>query len=139
MYDKLACWCKVNGEGKDTAVEIAEAKVSDLSSRIKALTAKSSELEESIKKVESEVAANSEALDSATSMREEAMQKFRDEEKDMIVSITSLKNALVVLEKNLDTSFLQMGASLKAHVRDVISTSKADDILQQILNPSQHD
>merc|ERR1719238_2393291 len=81
MYDKLACWCKVNGEGKGTAVEIAESKVNDLSSRIKALTAKSSELEESIKKVESEVAANSEALDSATSMREEAMQKFRDEEK----------------------------------------------------------
>merc|ERR1719271_1431465 len=139
MYDKLACWCKVNGEGKDTAVEIAEAKVSDLSSRIKALTAKSSELEESIKKVESEVAANSEALDSATSMREEAMQKFRDEEKDMIVSISSLKNALVVLEKNLDTSFLQMSADVKAHVRDVMSTSKADDILQQILIPSARD
>merc|ERR1719271_886162 len=139
MYDKLACWCKVNGEGKDTAVEIAEAKVSDLSSRIKALTAKSSELEESIKKVESEVAANMQALETATSMREEAMQKFRTEEKDMIVSITSLKNALVVLEKNLDTSFLQMSSDVKAHVRDVISKSKADDILQQILNPRARD
>merc|ERR1719261_2107942 len=139
MYDKLACWCKVNGDGKGTAVEIAESKVADLGSRIKALTAKSSELEEAIKKVEAEVAANSQALDSATSMREEALQKFRDEEKDMIVSITSLKNALVVLEKNLDTSFLQMSADVKAHVRDVMSTSKADDILQQILNPSQRD
>merc|ERR1719171_1653527 len=139
MYDKLACWCKVNGEGKDTAVEIAEAKVEDLSSRIKALTAKSSELEEAIKKVEAEVAANSQALDSATSMREEALQKFRDEEKDMIVSITNLKNALVVLEKNLDTSFLQMSAAVKANVRDVISKSKADDILQQILNPTDRD
>merc|ERR1719487_2997957 len=139
MYDKLACWCKVNGEGKGTAVEMAEAKVSDLGSRIKALTAKSSELEEAIKKVEAEVAANMQALDSATSMREEAMQKFRDEEKDMIVSITSLKNALVVLEKNLDTSFLQMSADVKAHVRDVMSTAKADDILQQILNPQSRD
>merc|ERR1719160_2418113 len=51
----------------------------------------------------------------------------------------SLKNALVVLEKNLDTSFLQMSADVKANVRDVMSTSKADDILQQILNPSQRD
>merc|ERR1719428_2010206 len=136
MYDKLSCWCKVNGDGKGTAVEIAEGKVADLGSRIKALTAKSSELEEAIKKVEAEVAANSQALDSATSMREEALEKFRDEEKDMIVSITSLKNALVVLEKNLDTSFLQMSADVKAHVRDVMSTSKADDILQQILNPT---
>merc|ERR1719240_464261 len=139
MYDKLSCWCKVNGEGKGTAVEIAESKVADLGSRIKALTAKSSELEESIKKVEAEVAANSQALDSATSMREEAMQKFRDEEKDMIVSIMNLKNALVVLEKNLDTSFLQMSTNVKKQVRDVMSSSKADDILQQILNPSQHD
>merc|ERR1719313_377222 len=136
MYDKLACWCKVNGDGKGTAVEIAEGKVADLGSRIKALTAKSSELEEAIKKVEAEVVANSQALDSATSMREEALQKFRDEEKDMIVSITSLKNALVVLEKNLDTSFLQMSTTPKQRVRDVVNKAKADDILQQILNPT---
>merc|ERR1719443_1147102 len=139
MYDKLACWCKVNGDGKGTAVEIATAKVADLGSRIKALTAKSSELEEAIKKVEAEVAANSQALDSATSMREEALQKFRDEEKDMIVSITSLKNALVGLEKNLDTSFLQMSSDVKTNVRDAMNNAKADDILQQILNPGDRD
>merc|ERR1719487_791594 len=143
MYDKLACWCKVNGEGKDTAVEIATTKVSDLNSRIKALTAKSSELEESIKTQESEVAANKEALASASSMREEAMAKFRDEEKDMIMSIDSLKNALVVLEKTLGLtqSFLQSGSftSVRAHVRDVMKKSKADDILAQILNPSARD
>merc|ERR1719235_2858171 len=139
MYDKLSCWCKVNGDGKGTAVEIATSKISDLDSRTKALTAKSSELDEAIKKVESEVSANMQALDTATSMREEALSKFREEEKDMIVAITSLKNALVVLEKNLDTSFLQMTSSLKAHVRDVISKSKADDILNQILNPTDRE
>jgi hypothetical protein len=139
MYDKLACWCKVNGDGKGTAVEIAESKVSDLDSRIKALTAKSSELDESIKKVESEVAANQEALASATSMRDEGLQKFRDEEKDMLVNIMSLKNALVVLEKNLDTSFIQMSAAEKKSVRNVMSSSNADDILNQILNPSDRD
>merc|ERR1719201_3092123 len=137
MYDKLSCWCKVNGDGKGTAVEIAEGKVADLTSRISSLTAKSSELEESIKKVESEVAANMQALDTATSMREEALQKFRDEEKDMIVSIMNLKNALVVLEKNLDTSFLQMSTTLKQRVRDVVNKAKADDILNQILNPAE--
>merc|ERR1719487_32319 len=143
MYDKLACWCKVNGEGKDTAVEIATTKVSDLNSRIKALTAKSSELEESIKTQESEVAANKEALASATSMREEAMAKFRGEEKDMIMSIDSLKNALVVLEKTLGLtqSFLQAGSftRVRAHVREVLKKSKADDILSEILNPSARD
>merc|ERR1719274_483257 len=144
MYDKLACWCKVNGEGKDTAVEIAGTKVSDLNSKIKALTAKSSELDESIKTQESEVAANKEALASATSMREEALSKFRDEEKDMILSIDSLKNALVVLEKTLgltQQSFLQSSTftTVRANVREVMSKSKADDILSQILNPSDRD
>merc|ERR1719311_728976 len=142
MYDKLACWCKVNGEGKDTAVEIATTKVSDLNSRIKSLTAKSSELDESIKTQESEVAANKEALASATSMREEAMSKFRDEEKDMILDIDSLKNALVVLEKTLGSSFLQAGSEVtkvRAHIRHVVSNSKAEDILSQILAPSDRD
>merc|ERR1719487_772795 len=143
MYDKLACWCKVNGEGKDTAVEIATGKVSDLNSRIKALTAKSGELDESIKAQESEVTANKEALASATSMREEALSKFRDEEKDMILSIDSLKNALVVLEKTLGLtqSFLQSSSvtAVRAHVREIMSKSKADDILSEILNPSARD
>merc|ERR1719473_2519175 len=141
MYDKLACWCKVNGEGKDTAVDIATTKVSDLNSRIKALTAKSGGLDESIKTQESEVAANKEALTSATSMREEAMSKFRDEEKDMILSIDSLKNALVVLEKTLGSSFLQAGSftQVKSKIRDVMSKSKADDILAEILAPSDRD
>merc|ERR1719463_370497 len=140
MYDKLSCWCKVNGEGKGTAVDIATTKVSDLNSRIKALTAKSSELDGAIKTQESEVAANKEALASATSMREEALSKFRDEEKDMILSIDSLKNALVVLEKTLGLtqSFLQSSSvtAVRAHVREVMSKSKADDILSEILNPS---
>jgi hypothetical protein len=136
MYEKLSCWCKVNGDGKGTAVEIATAKVADLNSRISSLTAKSSELEEAIKQVESEVAANSQALDTATSMRDEGLQKFRDDEKDMLVNVMSLKNALVVLEKNLDTSFLQMSAVLQKKVRNVVNNAKADEILQQILNPS---
>merc|ERR1719324_957297 len=141
MYDKLACWCKVNGDGKDTAVEIATTKTAGLNSQIKALSAKSSELDESIKTQESEVASNKEALASATSMREEALAKFRDEEKDMILSIDSLKNALVVLEKTLGSSFLQASSftSVRNHVRQVMIKSKADDILAQILNPSDRD
>merc|ERR1719326_797610 len=143
MYDKLSCWCKVNGDGKDTAVEIATTKTASLNSQIKALSAKSSELDESIKTQESEVASNKEALASATSMREEALAKFRDEEKDMILSIDSLKNALVVLEKTLGLtqSFLQSSSytTVRANVREVMSKSKADDILSEILNPSDRD
>merc|ERR1719478_390374 len=37
---------------------------------------------------------------------------------------------------NLDTSFLQMSAVLQKKVRNVVNNAKADEILQQILNPS---
>merc|ERR1719453_2878933 len=61
----------------------------------------------------------------------------------MIMSIDSLKNALVVLEKTLGLtqSFLQSGSftSVRAHVRDVMQKSKTDDILAEILNPSARD
>merc|ERR1719181_1783935 len=75
------------------------------------------------------------------------MNKFRDEEKDMILSIDSLKNALVVLEKTLGLtqaskqSFLQAKSftTVRAHVRDAMSKRKADDILAEILAPSDRD
>merc|ERR1719263_194299 len=75
------------------------------------------------------------------------MNKFRDEEKDMILSIDSLKNALVVLEKTLGLtqaskqSFLQAKSftAVRAHVRDAMSKRKADDILAEILAPSDRD
>merc|ERR1719182_820142 len=64
----------------------------------------------------------------------------------MILSIDSLKNALVVLEKTLGLtqsrqSFFQSSSftAVRAHVREVMSKSKADDILSQILNPSDRD
>merc|ERR1719174_2859579 len=64
----------------------------------------------------------------------------------MILSIDSLKNALVVLEKTLGLtqsrqSFLQSKSftTVRAHVREVMKKSKADDILSEILNPSARD
>merc|ERR1719199_1950482 len=65
------------------------------------------------------------------------MNKFRDEEKDMILSIDSLKNALVVLEKTLGLtqaskqSFLQAKSftTVRAHVRDAMSKRKAGEIM----------
>merc|ERR1719460_3473867 len=59
----------------------------------------------------------------------------------MILSIDSLKNALVVLEKTLGSSFLQASSitAVRAHVREVMKKSKADDILSQILGQSDRD
>jgi len=140
MYDKLACWCKKNNGGKNAAVEIAQQKLSALDGEIEELTAKASELDTAIKTQEDEVASNTQALATATKMREEEMAKFQGEEKDMILSIDSLKNALVVLEKS-QASFLQQDSvmSVRKSVRDVVSKTRAETLLEQILTPDEHD
>jgi outer membrane murein-binding lipoprotein Lpp len=140
MYDKLACWCKKNDGGKNAAVEIARQKLSALDGEIEELTAKASELDTAIKTQDEEVASNTQALATATKMREEEMAKFQGEEKDMILSIDSLKNALVVLEKS-QASFLQQDSvmSVRKSVRDVVSKTRAETLLEQILTPDEHD
>jgi hypothetical protein len=140
MYDKLACWCKKNDGGKNAAVEIATQKIDALNGEIEELTAKSSELGSAIKTQDEEVASNTQALATATKMREEEMAKFQGEEKDMLLSIDSLKNALVVLEKS-QASFLQQDSvmSVRKSVRAIVANSKAEDILTQILSPNDRD
>jgi chromosome segregation ATPase len=135
MYDKLSCWCKVNGDGKTEAVATAEAQINSLSSQMKVLTAKASELEMSIKTLEEEMAANSAALAKATSMREKEHAEFNSNEKDLILSIDSLKHALVVMEKSQE-AFLQTNLrTVRSKVQDIVART-ADDVLAQILTPT---
>lgn len=143
MYEALSCWCKKNGAGKDTAVQVSEQKITNLGSEIEALSAKQSELEQSITTLNTEVASNTEALAAATKLREDELSKFNAEEKDMALSIDSLEDALVVLEK---VSFLQVPKkqhdsflSVQAHVKKVVQTPKAQDILNEIFAPSARD
>lgn len=144
MFDKMACWCKVNGAGKTDAVDVAGRKISDLDSRIQAMTAKASQLESSIKQLEEEVATNTASLSASTNMRDEEHSQFNANEKDMLLSIDSLKHALVVLAKSQGQgggkySFLQQSsessefASVKARLRGITT----DDLLNQILTKDE--
>merc|ERR1719262_1254197 len=124
--------------------------IQDLTARIKSLDAKSSELSMSIKTLQDEIASNTASLASATKMREEELAAFRDNEKDMILSIDSLKNAIVVLAKSQGEgdklkSFLQTDSSMvslaavKRRLRHVFSDDKTEDLLNQILAPKDRD
>lgn len=139
QYDKLQCWCKSNGGGKQTAVEVATQRLSDLDSSIKAMSAKASELDQSISQLNEEYASNREALDTATEMRNKDKAQFVADDKDMTLSIGSLKNAVTVLSKNI--GFLQAPESflsVKTTVRRMLKTTP-DEILAQILNPDARD
>merc|ERR1719229_1899535 len=139
IYDKVACWCETNDKEKTKSIADTEAKISDLTVRIEELTATSSRLNTEIKNLGKEVAANQEALDQATAIREKQLAAFNAEEKDLLESITALKAAITVLSKHNGGSLLQLPRS---HVLGVAATlqhemSKHASLLKGVLSPSE--
>merc|ERR1712190_303113 len=139
IYDKVACWCETNDREKTKAIADAEAKVADLTVKIEELTAGSARLNTEIKNHEKEVAANQEALDQATAIREKQLAEFNAEEKDLLESISALKAAITVLAKHHGGALLQMPRS---HVLGVAATlqfqlSKHASLLEGVLTPTE--
>merc|ERR1711972_838491 len=139
IYDKVACWCETNDKEKTKAISEAEAKISDLTVKIEELTATSARLNTEIKNLEKEVAANQEALDQATAIRQKQLAEFNAEEKDLLESISALKAAITVLAKHHGGSLLQLPRS---HILGVAATlqhemQKHAMILQGVLTHSE--
>merc|ERR1719375_1748791 len=109
IYDQLACWCETNDKEKTKSIADAEARISDLTTKIEELTASSARLNTEIKNLEKEVAENQNALDKATAIRQKQLAEFNSEEKDLLESISALKSAVTVLSKH--NSLLQMPRS----------------------------
>merc|ERR1719353_2566004 len=109
IYDKMACWCETNDREKTQSVKTAEARISDLTTKIEELTASSARLNTEIKNLEKEVAENQAALDKATAIRQKELAEFNEEEKDLLQSISALKSAVTVLSKH--NSLLQLPRS----------------------------
>merc|ERR1719272_40671 len=109
IYDKMACWCETNDKEKTKSIADAEARISDLTTKIEELTASSARLNTEIKNLEKEVAENQAALDKATAIRQKELAEFNEEEKDLLGSISALKSAVTVLSKH--NSLLQIPRS----------------------------
>merc|ERR1712050_458362 len=76
IYDKMACWCETNDKEKTKAIADAEARIADLTTKIEELTAAYARLNTEIKNLEKEVAANQDALDKATTIRQKQLAEF---------------------------------------------------------------
>merc|ERR1719161_1560777 len=119
VYDKMACWCETNDKAKTKAIAEAEARISDLTSKIEELTGNSARLGTEIKNLEKEVAENQAALDQATAIRQKQLAEFNAEEKDLLESISALKAAVTVLSKHHGGSLVQIPRS---HMLSVAAT-----------------
>merc|ERR1719182_262077 len=117
IYDKMACWCETNDKEKTKSIADAEARISDLTTKVEELTANSARLSTEIKNLEKEVAENQAALDKATAIRQKQLAEFNEEEKDLLGSISALKSAVTVLSKH--NSLLQMP---KSHLVGIAAT-----------------
>jgi len=137
VYDKLACWCETNDKEKTKSIADAEARIADLTTKIEELTASSARLNIEIKNLEKEVAANQNALDKATAIRQKELAEFNEEEKDLLGSISALKSAVTVLSKH--NSFVQMPRS---HLEGLAATvqnemQKHSSLLDGVLSHSE--
>merc|ERR1719487_545999 len=137
IYEKMACWCETNDKEKTKSIADAEARISDLTTKIEELTASSARLNTEIKNLEKEVASNQAALDKATAIRQKELAEFNEEEKDLLGSISALKSAVTVLSKH--NSLLQMPQShmtgIAASVQNVMQ--KHSSMLAGVLTHSE--
>ena len=102
------------------AVEDADARIKKLTSTIEAAGAKSDQLAQEIAEVEQEIADDQAALDQATSLRQKALDEFTTEERDLLQSIQSLKDAIAVLSKHHrapEEELLSIAAMVKHELR----------------------
>jgi len=106
-YDTMMCWCTTNDKAKTIAISDAESTIAELTAAIEAYTASSSKLNTEIENLEKELAANTDALDKATAVRQKELAEFNAEEKSSLQTISSLKGAVGALAKHHDSAFLQ--------------------------------
>merc|ERR1740133_213698 len=132
IYDKMACWCETNDKEKTKSIADAEARISDLTTKIEELTASSARLNTEIKNLEKEIAQNQGALDKATAIRQKQLAEFNGEEKDLLESISALKSAVTVLGKH--NSLIQM-PTVAASVQNAMK--KHESLLTGVLTHSE--
>merc|ERR1719271_1377115 len=119
----MSCWCETNEKEKNAAVAAAKKSIDELTAAIETGTAKSAELKSTLVKLDKSVKKNTEALKSATGLREKEADEFSEEEADLSSSLDSATSAVDALSKQnaflqgakpSAESFLQIKAGVRA-------------------------
>merc|ERR1719172_442767 len=125
-FEKFMCYCDGNTDGMKKSVEEGAQKAAELSSKLEALKAEKTQLEQELKDHQSSRETAKQDQEKAASIREKEKADFEAAAMDMTTNIEAMKGAIAALEKGL--GFIQMAASQKDAVqRMVASTSQLDD------------
>jgi hypothetical protein len=142
-FDTMMCWCETNDKGKTKAIADGEQTIAELQAAIQSFTALSSKLTTEIANLESELAANTDALEKATAVRQKELAEFNAEEKSSLGTIASLKGAIGKLAKHHDAAFLQQETSAEDMETITLMTElkhqmhKNQDLVKSMITPRQ--
>jgi len=126
-YDKYMCWCQTNEKEKGAAIEEAQSRIEELTSFLEEAAAKEGELKTKIAGLESDIAADKDALATATANRQKEEEAFIEAEADMKETRGLLQEAIGVLSK---VQFLQKQGKKPASTEE----SRAKAVLLQLKN-----
>merc|ERR1719183_3324442 len=114
-YDKYKCWCETTTTEKTAAIDAATTKLEELNSFVEEAAAKEGELKTEIEGLEADIAADTDALQTATALRTEENGKFEASAADMKETIGLLTEAVDILGKV--QLFQKQGATKEAFVQ----------------------
>jgi len=138
VYETMGCWCETNDKEKTKSIADAESRIADLTAAIEEGTAQSAKLNTEIANLQKEIAKNGQALDTATALRTKQLAEFNEEEKDMLMSISSLKSAVIALSKHHE-AMLQDSDDTYEKVVSMLHDElhKHKDLLAEVITPKQ--
>merc|ERR1719379_3068945 len=140
IYDKLACWCETNDKDKTKVTIDAKATISSLKRHIDEWGELSVSLALEIKNLESSIYTLNESLSKASAIRMKELAEFTEGEKNLISSIKSLKDAIIVLKKH--STLVQVDEASQTDMLSVAAAlehamQKHAELLGGVLTPSQ--
>jgi hypothetical protein len=131
IFEKYDCWCHTNEEEKTAAVESAKKSIEDLTTSIEEYIARKAQLGTEIEELEASVKEQSDALETATAMREKEKAEFLAEEADFIDARSALQQAVAVLKK---VQLAQVDApTALIQVRGIVSNIKFSQQYQDVM------
>jgi len=98
-YDTYKCWCETNEKEKTKAIEDGKQKIEELSSFLEEAAAKEGELKQDIETLAEEIAADKDALETATALRAKENAEFKAAEAEMKETMDGIVEAVKVLSK----------------------------------------